>query len=473
MGVTKRAILLILVYMAISVSHTVLPEAAFAVHHSTIRVPRDYPTVGEAVEAANPGDTILVAAGTYREYVYVNKSLRIIGEGAEKTVVSSFEITADNVTVNGFDVWDGLWLTYSSGCNVSNNIVWHSFYPIVLDHSSNNYVAYNTIPPTGEGIYLFDGSNNNVIRQNNIAGQQIAIHVFYSHNNTIDYNRISESCTGIYINGGQHNRVESNKLAQNKAGIAIGGSYNLMISNLITDNSRGISCYSGKNNSIYHNNFLNNPGEVVDNGKNAWDNGAEGNYWDGYNGTDLNGDGVGDTCLPWQEVDYYPLMAPWTLIRTFYVDVNGMVYPVRINCSSTVASFNFDASLRQMSFNVTGPPSSLGFCSVTIPKALLSGDFAVFVDDELVTCTQAENATHTFTYFTYAHSTGKVRILVPIPGDLNVDGDVDIFDIVLAASSYGVTPDDPNWNPLADLAPPWEIINIYDIVTLASYYEKS
>ena len=41
---------------------------------------------------------------------------------------------------------------------------------------------------------------------------------------------------------------------------------------------------------------------------NIWDNGCEGNYWSAYNGTDLDNDGVGDTGLPWEGVDNYPLM---------------------------------------------------------------------------------------------------------------------------------------------------------------------
>ena len=44
-----------------------------------------------------------------------------------------------------------------------------------------------------------------------------------------------------------------------------------------------------------------------------WDNGAEGNYWNNYNGTDTNGDGIGDTpyAIDANNMDNYPLVAPF------------------------------------------------------------------------------------------------------------------------------------------------------------------
>jgi hypothetical protein len=69
--------------------------------------------------------------------------------------------------------------------------------------------------------------------------------------------------------------------------------------------------YDSSNNTICHNNFLENTAQVYDwtpEYVNVWDNGCEGNYWSNYNGTDVDKDGVGDTYLSWEGVDNYPLM---------------------------------------------------------------------------------------------------------------------------------------------------------------------
>ena len=61
-------------------------------------------------------------------------------------------------------------------------------------------------------------------------------------------------------------------------------------------------------------------------------------------------------------------------------------------------------------------------------------------------------------------------VKIKMIGDVNGDGIVDIYDVTLAAASYGSTEGDPNWNPDADVAPLWGVIDIYDLVTIASKY---
>jgi len=54
--------------------------------------------------------------------------------------------------------------------------------------------------------------------------------------------------------------------------------------------------------------------------------------------------------------------------------------------------------------------------------------------------------------------------------DVNHDYKVNIFDIVATATAYGSTPSDSNWNPDCDVAEPYGVIDIFDIVVIASDY---
>lgn len=63
--------------------------AASARADDAIVVPRDYPTLQAAVNAASPGARIRLRRGAYVEEVVIAKSLTIEGDGVEKTVIQS------------------------------------------------------------------------------------------------------------------------------------------------------------------------------------------------------------------------------------------------------------------------------------------------------------------------------------------------------------------------------------------------
>jgi len=76
-----------------------------------------YCTIGAAVAAASPGDTIMVAAGIYNESVAVDKTLTLKGaqagvdargrSGPESVINNScgpVQIMADNVVIDGFTI---------------------------------------------------------------------------------------------------------------------------------------------------------------------------------------------------------------------------------------------------------------------------------------------------------------------------------------------------------------------------------
>jgi len=78
-----------------------------------ITVPKDYPTIQAAVNAASPEDTIFVYNGTYKEHVVVDKALTLIGQNKSTTIIDGngigtpLTITAQNVTVTGFTIKSG------------------------------------------------------------------------------------------------------------------------------------------------------------------------------------------------------------------------------------------------------------------------------------------------------------------------------------------------------------------------------
>jgi parallel beta-helix repeat protein len=76
-------------------------------------------------------------------------------------------------------------------------------------------------------------------------------------------------------------------------------------------------------------------------------------------------------------------------------------------------------------------------------------------------------------YTVSAYSHDNYPLMSPwvhIVCDLNDDGKVSLADLILLAQAYGSKPGNPNWNPFADIAPPYGIISLTDLVTMAMHY---
>jgi len=109
----------------------------------------------------------------------------------------------------------------------------------------------------------------------------------------------------------------------NKWGVFIdNAAENSITRNSIINSQRGVFTQTANSNVIHHNNFINNtegwndtaltPFTFKPISVNVWDDGCEGNYWSDYNGTDQNGDGIGDTphVIGQNNTDRYPLTKP-------------------------------------------------------------------------------------------------------------------------------------------------------------------
>ncbi|MBE0647448.1 MAG: DVUA0089 family protein [Bacteroidales bacterium] len=91
-----------------------------------IHVPADYGTIQAAINAANPGDNIIVAAGNYTEQLTINKSLDLIGAGEATTTITAPAVRAGSVT-EGATIHDYLLAAYASSGTIDVRIEGFSF----------------------------------------------------------------------------------------------------------------------------------------------------------------------------------------------------------------------------------------------------------------------------------------------------------------------------------------------------------
>jgi parallel beta-helix repeat protein len=108
----------------------------------------------------------------------------------------------------------------------------------------------------------------------------------------------------------------------NNAGVMILSSSCTICGNIIRKNNYFGVKSLGMDNTVYHNNFVENTYQAFDETSgSAWDAGYHcgGNYWSEYTGVDDNEDGIGDVPYPTggngSSVDRYPLIHPYGSIR--------------------------------------------------------------------------------------------------------------------------------------------------------------
>jgi parallel beta-helix repeat protein len=313
---------------------------------------------------------------------------------------------------------------------------------VALINCKNITISNLTLDSNGQGI-LLASTTDSTIANNTVTKNENGIWLYDSPNNTVAENIVTNNAWGIRLQGiyptyAPNNRIYGNTITNNKEyGIIIIDSVdNSIYGNNITNNECGIhisSFMETTNNTIHHNNFINNTEQAsvpgywhmivfeehwVPPASNFWDDGKEGNYWSNYvtrypNATEKDGF-IWSTPYNISEnnQDNHPLTAPIYLFDAGTWEWTQ--YIVYVVSNSTPSDFSFNpeegALLR---FNVEGEAGTTGFCRVSIPKGLLSaeGDWTVLVDRASVTPTIDEDATNTYLYFTYNHSTKTVEII--------------------------------------------------------------
>jgi parallel beta-helix repeat protein len=238
----------------------------------------DHTSIQDAVNAADPGDTIIVHNGLYIENVLVNKSLTIRSQnGSAITTVQAnnsadhvFNVTADYVNISRFNVtgatsvgMSGIYLDNVTNCNISNNTASGNRNGIYLNFSSNNTIANNTANSNEiNGIVILASSNSNNLTGNTANSNGIrGIFLWGScNNNTLTGNTALNNTYGIYLDSASNNYLIGNTASDNTYGIYLESpsNNNNLIGNTASNNAYGIWLWASKNNNLIGNTASNN-----------------------------------------------------------------------------------------------------------------------------------------------------------------------------------------------------------------------
>ncbi len=266
--------------------------------------PGNYSTIQAAINDANPGDTVFVYNGTYDETILVNKSIDLIGEDRDITIIDGgasgdvVSIVVDWVNISGFTIQHasnkGITIVSSSFVTVSDCNILNNDLGVFFQSSDDNQLVGCTIWENPNCIYL-DASLRNNISDNTVLANRSnnwdAIELRSSSNhNTLSGNIIQDSRYGVYVHASSNNIISGNVISGNWEGIRF--------------------FYSAIGNLIF-NNFFENTNNARDSYDNIWNvtkieevniiggRYLGGNFWHDYTGIDTDGDGLGDTQLPY------------------------------------------------------------------------------------------------------------------------------------------------------------------------------
>ncbi|WP_336514144.1 nitrous oxide reductase family maturation protein NosD [Pollutibacter soli] len=235
------------------------------------------------------------------QIVGTNKSEHLSGNGIHLWKCDQMLVESNSISGHR----DGIYFEFVTASTIKNN-------------QSKKNVRY--------GLH-FMFSNNDAYLGNTFENNGAGVAVMYSKEvrmeNNFFHKNWGASAYGILLKDISNSHILNNRFVQNTVGIHMEGSSRIEIGkNVFESNGWALKVQAScDDNSFFNNNFYGNSFDVATNGTMAL-NRFRGNYWDKYEGYDLNKDGTGD--VPYHPVSMYAMVveqSPSTLIlmRSFMV----------------------------------------------------------------------------------------------------------------------------------------------------------
>ena len=320
----------------------------------------------------------IVLLGINRPILDGDKKYEIISIKADNVTVDGFKLirsgigTLDdpagikiynkrNVTISNNDLFDTFFFFYSQvgrNCIIKNNTL--QAFGIAEQEIGNGIHCWksdslqiigNNIKGHRDGIYFEFVTNSHITKNISTNNIRYGLHFMFSNNDVYTsnifknngagvavmftkgvkmYNNIFEenwgdAAYGLLLKEISDSHIEGNKFIKNTSGIFMEGASRIKINNnLFKNNGWALKVQAScMDNTITKNNFIGNTFDVGTNGSLVL-NSYNGNYWDKYEGYDLNKDGIGD--IPYRPVSLFSMilekMPPaMALFRSFMVTI--------------------------------------------------------------------------------------------------------------------------------------------------------
>ncbi len=276
--------------------------------------------------------TISAHAGTIQGLTLRNSGYSSMNDFAAIKVIDASNLLITGNTI--LDSYFAIHLSNASYCTIRNNTIKGKAISEQLNgnaihawKSHHLIIENNTVSGHRDGIYLefvthsaitgnhsllqmryglhFMFSNDDVYTNNTFEENGAGVAVMYSKRVTMKENLFRNnwgpSAYGLLLKDISDSEISQNRFEENTRGIHMEGTSRIQLRyNSFKDNGWGIAIQASCNdNSFSYNNFISNSFDVSTNGQVIL-NVFEHNYWDEYEGYDLNKDGIGD-------IPYHPL----------------------------------------------------------------------------------------------------------------------------------------------------------------------
>ena len=302
-----------------------------------------FDTIQDGISAVEETGTVYVYTGTYYENVVIDKTIELIGENKNNTIIDGGNngnvvfSSADSVKVIGFTIQNSLISDNNAGIKInceyntiSENNIWNNHEGVYLYYSDNNDILNNTILNNNHyGIRLHE-SNNNIIEGDTVSNNySYGISLYHSSYNTIEANTIlNNGSNGVTINSypssnnnifdnnisnnigcgifiyffSKHSTITGNTISNNNVGIYLWDNCDystISTNNVYCNSNEGILIYGSDGNIVTNNSVWYNSengikvtkysqsnqiyhNDIINNAQNALDLSASTSYDDGY-----------------------------------------------------------------------------------------------------------------------------------------------------------------------------------------------